>query len=140
MIDIPEERLLKEITDLLMNELPKVLLEMEEQSKDGIRLPPFRYVGLEEKMPAGTGLPYAFVEIEEAEYTEKDRIVKNVIYSLKVTTKLSDISIIWRYITTLRKILTWANIDIFKISIESANNKGEIRIKVYSIESREINK
>lgn len=84
MIDIPEEKLLKEITDILMNDLPKVLLELEEQSEDGIRLPPFRYVGLEERLPVGTGLPYAFLAIGDATYTEKDRIIKNHIYRLSV--------------------------------------------------------
>jgi len=92
MIDIPEERILKEITDILMNDLPKVLLELEEQSEDSIRLPPFRYVGLEENLPPGTGLPYAFVEIEEGEYTEKDRIVKKQLYGIIITIKLGSIN------------------------------------------------
>lgn len=65
MIGIPEESILKEITDILMNDLPKVLLVLEEQSEDSIRLPPFQYVGLEENLPPGVGLLYAFVEIEE---------------------------------------------------------------------------
>jgi len=98
MIDIPEERILKEITDILMNDLPKVLLELEEQSEDSIRLPPFRYVGLEENLPPGTGLPYAFVEIEEGEYTEKDRIVKNVRYRVRITVKMGDQQLCWWYL------------------------------------------
>jgi hypothetical protein len=91
MIDIPEERILKEITDILMNDLPKVLLELEEQSEDSIRLPPFRYVGLEENLPPGTSLPYAFVEIEEGEYTEKDRIIQVNNYKVKISLKLERI-------------------------------------------------
>jgi hypothetical protein len=67
-----------------MNDLPKVLLELEEQSEDCSFLPPFRYVGLEENLPPGTPLPYAFVEIEEGEYTEKDRIVKKQLYQAKI--------------------------------------------------------
>ncbi len=98
MIDIPEERILKEITDILMNDLPKVLLELEEQSEDSIRLPPFRYVGLEENLPPGTGLPYAFVEIEEGEYTEKDRIVKNVRYRVSVKVKVGEKRLSWWYL------------------------------------------
>jgi hypothetical protein len=90
MIDIPEERILKEITDILMNDLPKVLLEYEEQSEDSIRLPPFRYVGLEENLPPGTGLPYAFVEIEEGEYTEKDRIIKRENYRISIKIHIRD--------------------------------------------------
>lgn len=97
MIDIPEERILKEITDILMNDLPKVLLELEEQSEDSIRLPPFRYVGLEENLPPGTGLPYAFVEIEEGEYTEKDRIVKNLRYRVRIRVKTNHVTSNWYY-------------------------------------------
>ncbi len=104
MIDIPEERILKEITDILMNELPKVLLELEEQSEDSIRLPPFRYVGLEENLPPGTGLPYAFVEIEEGEYTEKDRIVKNVRYRVRITVKLGDQWLCWWYLGAMKRV------------------------------------
>ena len=111
MIDIPEERILKEITDLLMNELPKVLLELEEQSEDSIRLPPFRYVGVEEDLPVGMGLPHAFVEIEEGEYTEKDRIVKNVIYRVRITVKLAEKRLIWWYFQGIRiSLLVFSNI------------------------------
>jgi len=105
MIDIPEERILKEITDILMNDLPKVLLELEEQSEDSIRLPPFRYVGLEENLPPGTGLPYAFVEIEEGEYTEKDRIVKNVRYRVKITEKIGEPQLCWWYLGGVKACL-----------------------------------
>jgi hypothetical protein len=105
MIDIPEERILKEITDILMNDLPKVLLELEEQSEDSIRLPPFRYVGLEENLPPGTGLPYAFVEIEEGEYTEKDRIVKNVRYRVRITVKIGDQQLCWWYLSGVKACL-----------------------------------
>ena len=130
MIEIPEEQILKEIRDLLMNELPKVLLELEEQSEDSIRLPPFRYVGVEEVLPVGTGLPYVFVEIEEGEYTEKDRIVKNVIYSLKVKMKLNDDSFVWRYIVGLREVLRQVTIDSWKISVEGFTKEGEIHLQV----------
>ena len=106
MIDIPEERILKEITDILMNDLPKVLLELEEQSEDSIRLPPFRYVGLEENLPPGTGLPYAFVEIEEGEYTEKDRIVKNVRYRVRVIITIRDNFNLWYYCYAINFLIT----------------------------------
>jgi hypothetical protein len=109
MIDIPEERILKEITDILINDLPKVLLELEEQSEDSIRLPPFRYVGLEENLPPGTPLPYALVEIEEGEYTEKDRIVKSIIYMLKISINYANISLCWRYLAGIRIVCQTAN-------------------------------
>jgi hypothetical protein len=115
MIDIPEERILKEITDILMNDLPKVLLELEEQSEDSIRLPPFRYVGLEENLPPGTSLPYAFVEIEEGEYTEKDRIVKNTLFRIKITPKLRSITLVWLYYTGLRLLIEKYGFRNFRI-------------------------
>jgi len=105
MIDIPEERILKEITDILMNDLPKVLLELEEQSEESIRLPPFRYVGLEENLPPGTGLPHAFVAIEEGEYTEKDRIVRKTQYIVSIHMLLLKNTDIWGYSYALRHIL-----------------------------------
>ena len=104
MIDIPEERILKEITDILMNDLPKVLLELEEQSEDSIRLPPFRYVGLEANLPPGTSLPYAFVEIEEGEYTKKDRIIKIEKLKIKLRVKLENITYCWKYLLGVRTI------------------------------------
>ena len=111
MIDIPEERILKEITDILMNNLPKVLLELEEQSEDSIRLPPFRYVGLEENLPPGTGLPYAFVEIEEGEYTEKDRIVKNIRYRVRLLLKLTEKRLGWWYLAGMKACCTGCTIN-----------------------------
>ena len=118
MIDIPEERILKEITDILMNDLPKVLLELEEQSEDSIRLPPFRYVGLEENLPPGTGLPYAFVEIEEGEYTVKDRIIKSRNYKLNMKVHLMELAGFWRYLFglnfALRKNISWRNKRVIK--------------------------
>jgi hypothetical protein len=105
MIDIPEERILKEITDILMNDLPKVLLELEEQSEDSIRLPPFRYVGLEENLPPGTPFPYAFVEIEEAEYTEKDRIVKNVRHRVRIKMGGNHGTLNWYYLNGIKQTI-----------------------------------
>jgi hypothetical protein len=115
MIDIPEERILKEITDVLMNDLPKVLLELEEQSEDSIRLPPFRYVGLEENLPPGTSLPYSFVEIEEGAYTEKDRIVKNRKYSVLITPRLTDHSEVWKYLHCLERVLSVRDASGFRM-------------------------
>jgi hypothetical protein len=55
VIDIPEECTLKEITYILMNDLPMVLLELEEQSEDSLHPPPFRVCRLGRKPAAGNG-------------------------------------------------------------------------------------
>lgn len=129
MIDIPEERILKEITDILMNDLPKVLLELEEQSEDSNRLPPFRYVGLEENLPPGTGLPYAFVEIEEGEYTEKDRIIKNRVYKATIQLKLINCALLWRYFGGIS--LQMAHLDgLISINEEKRDICGHFTLRI----------
>jgi len=129
MIDIPEERILKEITDILMNDLPKVLLELEEQSEDSIRLPPFRYVGLEENLPPGTSLPYAFVEIEEGEYSEKDRIVKNRIYRLVITIKTANNEFLWQYLFGIERVISGAQTTL-KMKIMEKKRSGTIQLRI----------
>jgi hypothetical protein len=134
MIDIPEERILKEITDILMNDLPKVLLELEEQSEDSIRLPPFRYVGLEENLPPGTGLPYAFVEIEEGEYTEKDRIVKNVRFRVNIREKVADKRCMFWYCRGVLRVFEKKNITSGRISVKKWDNEGKITVRIIPAE------
>lgn len=129
MIDIPEERILKEITDILMNDLPKVLLELEEQSEDSIRLPPFRYVGLEENLPPGTGLPYAFVEIEEGEYTEKDRIVKNRVYRVMITIKTANDEYFWQYLFGIERAIAGAQTTL-RMTIIEKKRSGTMELRI----------
>jgi hypothetical protein len=130
MIDIPEERILKEITDILMNDLPKVLLELEEQSEDSIRLPPFRYVGLEENLPPGTGLPYAFVEIEEGEYTEKDRVINSVIYLVKIIQKVQNSHFRWHYLGAIKVVISKHALKYCQIEVKNTTKTGMISIQV----------
>lgn len=105
MIEVFEETLIADISNLLMNELPEVLMEMEEQSDDSLKLTPFRYAGTRENLPTGTVFPYALLDVEEGTYTAKDRIIKSVIYTLQITIKMTDTKIIWRYITAIKTAL-----------------------------------
>jgi len=130
MIDIPEETLLTELSELLMNELPKILLEIEEQSDDSIRLPSFRYVGTHAKLPTGTGLPYALLEIDEVTYTTKDRIIKNRIYNIQLTVKLADTSSIWRYHAAIKKVIEQNSIQSNQFSIEKISKTATITLQV----------
>lgn len=133
MIEIPEEKLLKEITDLLMNELPKVLLELEVQSEEVTRLSPFRYVGLAEKLPAGTGLPYALLEIEDTSLTEKDRIIKSVSYLMKITVKPAEPDLLWRYFAGIEEALSPKSIESYRLHLMSKNRNGKLMIQVTMI-------
>lgn len=128
MIDIPEERILKEITDILMNDLPKVLLELEEQLEDSIHLPPFRYVGLEENLPPGTGVPYALVYLEESSYSEKDRIVKNQCFSMTIRILLTDNKLIWYYFASSEKTLAEQRTAGDRYTFERKTRSGTLRI------------
>lgn len=127
---IPEEQLVSDITDLLNNELPAVLLKLEEESLDGKRLPSFRYVGATGSLPVGTGFPYALIEIEEGIYTEKDRIVKNVTYKVIITLKLADYGLVWRYYAAIELVIEKAASENWRIHIDHTNKLGMMNISV----------
>lgn len=130
MIDIPEERILKEITNILMNDLPKVLLELEEQSEDSIRLPPFRYVGTREKLSVGIRTPYALLKIDEGIYATKDRIIKNVVYTIQITLKLVDTSSFWCYNAAIKTVIVQNSKTNGRITMEIRSKAGMISLLV----------
>jgi len=89
MIELPEDRILAHFATALLEELPAVLLELEETSATPVTLPPLRYAGPIEELPTGCSQPYALTEFLDAEYNEKDRIVKNTVYRVKITFHVS---------------------------------------------------
>jgi hypothetical protein len=112
-----------------MNELPEILLELEEHSEDGINLSPFRYAGIRDKLPTGTSYPYALLDIEEGTYTTKDRIIKSVIYTLQITIKMVDTGPLWRYITAIKTALNNSEKQ-YRLDIERTSNVGIIVYKI----------
>jgi len=129
MIEIPEERILTDIASLLTDDLPKVLADQEEQSTDVVRLPPFKYVGDSGRVPPGTGLPHAFVEIEEGEYTEKDRIVRNRVYSVRIHLKLADMGLVRRYFAGVKAVLQDSNTS-YRIKTDFVGKKSEMLFSI----------
>lgn len=127
---IPEEQLVTDITDLLNNELPTVLLTLEEESSDSKRLPSFRYVGAAACLPVGTGFPYALIEIEEGLYTEKDRIIKNVTYKVTITLKLADYGLVWCYFAGIKRVVEQPTLENWRIHIDHTNKLGLMNISV----------
>ncbi len=99
---IPELEILAELSDLLMNDLPKYLLQMEEESEESIRLLPLRYAGVEEGLKTPPNGPYAILEIEEAEQMEKDRIIKQRVYGITVKLRKVEGNAVFYYFTGLR--------------------------------------
>ena len=130
MKEFQEEKLLTDMCQLLINELPKELLIFEEDTPYEGRLPPFRYVGPAEKLPPGTGMPFAFVEIVAGEYTEKDRIIKNTVYQVKIQLKMPDYTMVWRYFAGIGFVFGETGIAGCRVNEEKRNKNGEMWVRV----------
>ena len=79
------EPVYKELEYLLIQKLPEYIDKINKEDNDGIILKPFENTSLEEnciKTPSFT------FNIEETEYSEKDRIVENTIYTVSIELKL----------------------------------------------------
>lgn len=129
MIEIPEETLVSDVSNLLLNELPEILINIEEKSDDAVKLPPLRYAGIRENLPTGTGYPYALLDIEEGTYNTKDRIIKNVIYTLQLTLKLADTSTIWHYTAAIKTVIKNSEQN-YRINIEKTSKDGIIVLQI----------
>ena len=85
MIAIPEERLTAKLCQLLVEHLGEVLDVIEAEQGDGVRTVNLRRLETESaELPSGD-LPSAVIEVKKGELSEKDRILKNEVYLLKVT-------------------------------------------------------
>ena len=125
LIDIPEEKLLVDICDLLMNELPKYLLELEEKSEDGVKLPPLRFAGEEEDLPVGVGTPYAIVSIEEGSYSKKDRILQNTMLVAVIALRLPNKRHYSRYCHVIQQSIT-ENLSSYRVLELVRENKTQM--------------
>lgn len=103
MIEIPEITIFDALCTQLRDDLPSRLLEIEENSGEGIRLPPFRYVGDPETVPSGVRPPYALVTLKEGSYTTKDRILKNRIFNVEITLKVDSKRQLYAYCAALKE-------------------------------------
>lgn len=75
----------KELEYLLIQKLPESIEKINKEHNDGIILKPFENKSLEEnciKTPSFT------FDIEETEYSEKDRIIENTVFSISLEIKL----------------------------------------------------
>lgn len=106
MLDIVEDRLLAYLVSVLTEDLGALLLDIEEEMDESLRPLPFRYVGEAQHLSAGTPQPYALLSIEEGTYSEKDRIIRNVIFAVKLTLHVKDARLKRIYLTAIRELLT----------------------------------
>lgn len=93
------EPIYKELEYLLIQKLPECIYKTNKEHNDGIILKPFENKSLEEnciKTPSFT------FNIEETEYSEKDRIIENTVFTVSLEIKLeankqNKTIILWRY-------------------------------------------
>lgn len=79
------EPVYKELEYLLIQKLPEYIEKINKEYNDGIILRPFENKSLEENC---IKTPSFIFRIEESEYSEKDRIVENTIYTVSIELKL----------------------------------------------------
>lgn len=120
----------KELEYLLIQKLPESIEKINKENNDGIILKPFENKRLEEnciKTPSFT------FSIEETEYSEKDRIIENTVFSIRLEIKLpsyieNKVILLYRYLEAIEKTLSdnenWLECKIVNISA----NKIFIRI------------
>ena len=79
------EPVYKELEYLLIQKLPDYIEKINKEHNDEIILKPFENKSLEENC---IKTPSFIFNIEETEYSEKDRIVENTIYTVSIELKL----------------------------------------------------
>lgn len=112
------ESVYKELENLFINQLPYYIEKINKEHNDGIILKPFENKNLKEnciKQPCFT------FTVEEAEYSEKDRIIENSIYECSIDIKLQQTEnfIFWRYIEAIKKMLVEEDSDIIIIKVQA---------------------
>jgi hypothetical protein len=127
MIPMPELEIIKELTDLIEEEYPSYLLTTEEEMPDIGHLPPLRYVGTRQTMPKTTTSPHLLIELEKAEPSVKDRIIKQTTYRLTLQLNGIPKESLYYYIVALKTLL---DNDTYKIAlVEFINGTVVVEVK-----------
>ena len=98
------EPVYKELEYLLIQKLPECIDKINKEHNDGIILKPFENKSLEENC---IKTPSFIFNIEESEYSEKDRIVENTVFTVSLEIKLeankqNKTIILWRYFEAIK--------------------------------------
>ena len=124
------EPVYKELENLFINKLPEYIEKINKEHNDGIILKAFENTTLEENC---INAPSFIFNIEETDYSEKDRIIENTVFSISLEIKLQShtenrIILLCRYLEAIEKTLinneNWLECKIVNISA----NKIFIRI------------
>ena len=124
------EPVYQELENLLINKLPEYIEKINKEHNDGIILKAFENTTLDENC---INAPSFIFNIEETDYSEKDRIIENTVFSISLEIKLQShtenrIILLCRYLEAIEKTLSdnenWLECKIVNISA----NKIFIRI------------
>ena len=102
------EPVYKELEYLLIQKLPDYIEKINKEHNDGIILKTFENKSLEENC---IKTPSFIFNIEETEYSEKDRIIENTVFTVSLEIKLQPNTekrtiIFWRYFEAIQKMLS----------------------------------
>lgn len=127
------EAVYKEIENLFINQLPDYIDKINKKHNDGIILKPFDNKNLKDNCIKQPCFTFA---VEEAEYSEKDRIIENTIFDVSFEIKLTPdterkINIFWRYIEAIRRMLDETESEWLYQITEIKENTLFIRVKDY---------
>lgn len=117
------EPIFNKLQELFIDCLPDYVLKNNEEHNDGIILNIFENSDLTTNC---NKLPCFKFSTEEADYTEKDRILENTVYIVSFDIKLnphceSKIIVFWRYVEAIQLMLKenecdiWNTIDVFRV-------------------------
>lgn len=102
------EPVYKELEYLLIQKLPDYIEKINKEYNDGIILKPFENTSLSENC---IKTPSFIFNMEETEYSEKDRIIENTVFTVSLEIKLQPNTekrtiIFWRYFEAIQKMLS----------------------------------
>ncbi len=123
------ESVYKELEELLIQQLPDYIEKINKEHNDGIILKPFENTTLAENCIKA---PSFISNIEETEYSEKDRIIENTVFIISLEIKLQDKAkttiLFYRYVeAVINMINEYESINRYEIS-KIVRNKILIRI------------
>ncbi len=100
------EPVYKELEYLLIQKLPEYIEKINKEHNDGIILKPSENKSLEENC---IKTPSFIFNIEESEYSKKDRIIENTVFTVSLEIKLPSYSenkiiLLYRYVEAVQKM------------------------------------
>ena len=124
------ESVYKQLEELLIQQLPDYIEKINKEHNDDIILTPFENTTLAENCIKA---PSFIFNIEETEYSEKDRIIENTVFTISLEIKLQDMTkkttiLFYRYVeAVINMINEYESINLYEIS-KIVRNKIFIRI------------